>query len=68
MSPPHTPHDPPPEPTNSSTEWPWEEPGEKTPRDRVVRILAEGIWEMVLAGKSPLPGTSRRLSSRAADD
>ena len=35
------------------------------PREQVVRILAEGLWEMVLAGKAPkraTPGTSAKHS------
>jgi len=36
-----------------------------SPREQVVRILAEGIWEMVLAGKAPkraTPGASTKHS------
>ena len=36
-----------------------------SPREQVVRILAEGIWEMVLAGKAPkrtTPGASVKHS------
>ena len=36
-----------------------------SPREQVVRILAEGIWEMVLAGKAPkrtTPGASAKHS------
>ena len=53
--------------TKRTTEWPWEKPDNQTPREQVVRILAEGIWEMVLAGKTPRPGTSTRSSGLAKD-
>ena len=50
---------------NKTTAEPLLVPRLLSPREQVVRILAEGIWEMVLAGKAPkraTPGASAKHS------
>ena len=39
--------------TKAHAPFPWEGSPQSTAREQVVRILAEGIWEMVLAGNAP---------------
>jgi hypothetical protein len=33
--------------------WAWAMPPEPTPREQVITILAEGLWEMILADNGP---------------
>ena len=33
--------------------WACAMPPEPTPREQVVAVLAEGLWEMILAGNGP---------------
>jgi len=37
----------------SESPWAWAMPPEPTPREQVVAVLAEGLWEMILAGNGP---------------
>ena len=53
------------DPPKQDTEWPWGKTKELTPREQVVQILAEGIWEMVLAGKAPRRSARARPAEQA---
>ena len=48
------------------TTLPWEKPRELTAREQVVQILAEGIWEMVLAGNGPRRSAAAQHSKHIA--